>query len=383
MLLAVENLDTGSLEIAMLLDEPPSRQYMPGSIGGQPWRRNGPLARAALTADLYGYAWLTIVYHKDDVRTWGQRRVKVSSGGRLHAATRSRLGVETGALRALRFETVAPDLFRPLHGRPTALPYKVVNDAQMALDPELETDYGDAHELLGFREQRAAGAPDAPSETGKFVRADLGCRVVWTDERRYGETWFLQDEAGFAAYRFELTEFQRRPFVADILARLGFVRPIELPSTAVTSERSRRQVRAHVQTICDSIQAVASIIAEHANSAHPVSTNQPQRQMSGAKSLPPADADGGVVEDDTNGAALAGATPAIGGVGDVGATQNLSSVAEAAEAAAAAAAAGLAASGLKDMYDDDGNEDKGTASESDVEDVAMQGEEFRFGPDSD
>lgn len=354
MLLAVENPDTGFLEVAMLLDEPPSCQYMSGSIGGQPWRRDGPLARAALTAEAYGYAWLTIVYHKDDVRTWGKRRVKVEAGGRLYATTRTKLGVDTSELRLLQFETVAPSLFRPLHGHPTSLPYKVINDAQMTLDPDLETDYGDAHELLGFREQGAGNASDTPSETGKFVRADLGCRIVWTDERQYGETWFLQDEGGFSAYRFELTEYQRRPFVADILARLGFVKPSMRDQVTDTAAKARCQIRGQVQNICNSMRVITTIINNH--------TPQKGVQFHRANN-------GSAATDNGN-----APSPLRSG--------KRSSNAEAAEAAAAAAAASLAATGINIEDDDDLNNDKATASESGVED-AMETEgntgEFHFG----
>lgn len=71
MLLALEDpaaTDGGGLKIAMLLDEPPSRLYMPGSLGGEPWRAGGPLATAAADAARYARAWLTVVYRDDHVR---------------------------------------------------------------------------------------------------------------------------------------------------------------------------------------------------------------------------------------------------------------------------------------------------------------------------
>ena len=65
MMLAIENPETGTIRIAMLLDEPPSREYMPGGMGGEPFRRNGPLARALREADMYGYATSKQIWAKD------------------------------------------------------------------------------------------------------------------------------------------------------------------------------------------------------------------------------------------------------------------------------------------------------------------------------
>ncbi len=261
MMLALENPSTGGIEIAMLLDEPPSRQYMPGGMGGQPYRPNGPLARAIRDADMSGYAWLTLVYRGDDARSWGSKRVKVMSGGRLFYPLRTRLGNETGELKELRFETVCPSLYGPVYGRPTTLNYKVIQDAEMTLDPDLETDLGKKHALLGYREKKDDEAPKEVSELGKYIHTDLWCRVVWLNQAGYGETWFLQDVSGFTGYRFELTEHQRRPFVREVLKRLGWVRD---PATSVQDfhETAKRQCRGHMLNVGHSLNAMACLLNE-------------------------------------------------------------------------------------------------------------------------
>ena len=135
-MLAVENLDTGKLEVAMLLDEPPSRNFMTGAIGGQPWRPNSPLVNALKSARLCGFCWLFIVYKGDDVLSWGSKRVKITSGGKLYTIIRSNLGNERSRFRELRYETIAPDLFAPLFGLKTQLPYKVIHNCTLTSNPE-------------------------------------------------------------------------------------------------------------------------------------------------------------------------------------------------------------------------------------------------------
>ena len=67
MMLAIKNPETGKIGAAMLLDAPPSLEYMPGGMGGEPYRRNGPLVGALRESDTCRHAWLTVVYRGDEV----------------------------------------------------------------------------------------------------------------------------------------------------------------------------------------------------------------------------------------------------------------------------------------------------------------------------
>ena len=268
-MLAVENWETGSLEVAMLLDEAPSLHYIPGSTTGTPWRRNGPLATAALSSELHGHAWLVIVFHKDDPRTWGSKQVKIVAGGVMYTYERTRSGLITGKLRQLRFETLAADVFGysshlAAHTPgPGALQYRVIQSADMTLDPEVEIDGAEEYdELLGHPEilQQPRGTKRELSRTGKCVARDLGVRIVWRDEKQYGETWFLQDAQGVSQYRFELTEFSRRVFVKDIGERLGFIEKDD-DTADVKKRRTQRQFRGHLRNLAECLQAMTKMLA--------------------------------------------------------------------------------------------------------------------------
>ena len=260
MMLAIENPETGTIGIAMLLDEPPSREYMPGGMGGEPYRRNGPLVRALREADMYGHAWLTVVHRGDEVRTWGSKQIKVECGGRMYTPERTKLGNETGELKELRYETVCPTLFSPKYGIPTTLNYKVLLEAEMTSNPVFDAGLQEKHELFGYKEPNTINVLKEVSE-GPIIHPHSGCRVVWLNQAGNSETWFLEGYVGFEEYRFELTEHQRRPFVRQVLKRLGWIRQSPETRTQI-DEIEIRQFRAHMLNVSFSIRAVSSLLSE-------------------------------------------------------------------------------------------------------------------------
>lgn len=263
MMLAVENWETGSLEVAMLLDEAPNRHYSAGAGGQAPWRTDGPLATAARTADLHGYAWLILVFRKDDVRTWGSKRVKVMSGGRLFVPIRDKTNnVQTGFLRELKYASVSPDIYGTKKDVPKCrLQYRVIRDSEISFDPDQEEEAGEPDSLLGYAEKQRVG-PDGrmlpPSNAGKPLADGLGCRIDWVNEKSYSEEWLLMDAAGINSHRFELTEYQRRPFVRDILRRLGMLQPI----SGGRAERIKGQVQGDLTRICESLKGIALVLGD-------------------------------------------------------------------------------------------------------------------------
>lgn len=90
-MLEIENWDTGKLQVAMILDELPSRQFMEGAkyIGGHPWRPNSPFLNAFRSPRVRGFSWLLIVYKGDSIHTWGSKRAKAASGGKWYGINRS------------------------------------------------------------------------------------------------------------------------------------------------------------------------------------------------------------------------------------------------------------------------------------------------------
>lgn len=196
-------------------------------MGGHPWRPNSPLVHTFRSARLHGFSWLFIVYKGDAIHTWGSKRVKVTSGGQIYGTSRSKMGNDTGELRELRYETIAPDIFAPLFGLKTKLIYKVIVNCTRMLDPECEVRAEKPHPLLGYPEtdHRFTGQdPPSTYEKVKRIPADLGCKLDWKNEELHSKSWFSQDANALNEYRFELTEYQRREFVKYVLCNLGFVK---------------------------------------------------------------------------------------------------------------------------------------------------------------
>jgi len=241
----------------MLLDEPPCRHYMQGSMCGQPWRHNSPLVAAMRTAQLSSHAWLYIVYRGDPVLSWGSKTVKVVSGGKIYVELKTRYGTATGELRELRYRNIAPQVFRPIYGTTqTGGTYKVIIKCSLEFDPDADVQIGEPHPLLGYKELRLEGKIakefSGDGNGGKDTRTvprNMGCFVEWINEKGYGETWFLQDGDGLD---FELTEYQRRVYVQYVLEQLGYVHG--------ESHTSRQQLRGHIKNVTESLTAIAVLI---------------------------------------------------------------------------------------------------------------------------
>lgn len=77
-MLMLQRFDCKSIELAMLLEEPPYHNVFSTSCGG-PWRADRPLAQAAMCRDLEGYAWLYVAYTRNKASTSLTKLVKVMS----------------------------------------------------------------------------------------------------------------------------------------------------------------------------------------------------------------------------------------------------------------------------------------------------------------
>lgn len=251
-MLVVENWERGFVKgLAMLLHESPSRDFLPGGRVGEPWRAGGALAEAASSADEFGYAWLVIVFQNDNLRTWGEKKVKVVAGGRVFVRVE-------GVLRELLYETVVGGVFGTLGAAPTCAKseYKVVTCAEIIRDPDEDDGLGDdVDPVLGCIERRLGGnSRGEVSKQKEVVDRGFGCKLTWEDCNQYVETWFLQDAQGFQQYRFGLTEYVSRPFVRVIMVRLGFV-----SSTTGAFVPTHSQGLGHLRNIESSLQALAAL----------------------------------------------------------------------------------------------------------------------------
>lgn len=333
MLIMLETWTSKELELAMLLDEAPYYQHEPTQSVGEPWRANGHLAKASRDIDLEGYAWLFVVFQSDPLRSWGRKRVKVTSAGEI-LRERAPGGIWTGEFESLRYEVIARHVYKNIVGRDSMEDYQVIVEALVQIDPpdseSLSTHQKQHREIGGNREQdiipnensslvekrenesslqplqsktgsekscghsqpsgpelnvsheghqspissdsdsktrqfkhtdnksyAKAEEIDTPYSTGSIVarddetwlhqvlghpepqfrsRRDLYGEINLTPKRRYGavisyvdqertsESWFVDDHLTYVnRFQFLLTEFQRRPFVAQILSRLGFL----------------------------------------------------------------------------------------------------------------------------------------------------------------
>ncbi|PXF47486.1 hypothetical protein BWQ96_02817 [Gracilariopsis chorda] len=336
MLVMLEMWNSKELELAMLLDEAPYYQHEPTQSVGEPWRATGYLAKASRDIDLAGYAWLFVVFNSDPLRSWGQKRVKVTSGGEI-LRKRAHAGLWTGEYESLRYEIIARQVYRNIVGRDSIEDYQVVVDARVQIDPpdseslsvqqkqrsednrnpeqgvnprensslvekeqnepfvqlarsKTASDKSCGHSrpsepecAISHRGDQSPVSPDSESRTRQFQgtdtkpcpkaaspnevgspyrigamgpgseqlgphqvlghpepqfrsRRDLygevnltpkrrhGAVISYVDQERYTESWFVDDHFTYMnRFQFLLTEFQRRPFVAQILSRLGFL----------------------------------------------------------------------------------------------------------------------------------------------------------------
>jgi hypothetical protein len=219
MMLAIENWEKeGSLELAMLLDISPCVEFDTGfSSGSEPWRPGGPLALAAASARACGRATLRVIFSSDARLTWGSRTVTAFAGGLLVAGEPP---------RPLRYEVVARDVFCNITGADTHLPYKVLSCASIEPDPDRVTAdmLKDACDpVLGFVEPQASDYATSEQNIGVAEQMSSGCTLAWRDHTGYSELWFVGDAAGCETHEFLLSEYSRRPYVASVMAVLGFV----------------------------------------------------------------------------------------------------------------------------------------------------------------
>lgn len=253
---------TEDLELAMLLDESPFYDYQP-ILSGEPWHTPGCLVEAMRCADLHGWAWLFVIYRSDPVCQWGKRRVKVVSGGVILRAKLGDGGIETGQFERLRYKVLGTDVSHnpiridlkldPListavirrHPQSAKDEPKTVSHEKEAYlrknkAPEgegLEEEHTEEHEhhVLGLPE------PQMPSKPGKYDEPSLvpkpfhGVEISRTLPGGDSARIYFGDGTGGdkllpeklveryeTTYQFVLTEYQRRPFVKRIMARLGF-----------------------------------------------------------------------------------------------------------------------------------------------------------------
>lgn len=263
----LQQWDSEDLELAMLLDESPMHDYISVKSYGEPWRPDGPLTEAATTIDLYGYAWLIVVYISDEPHTWGTRKIKLTVGGRI-ARKNIINGFWNGELIPMKFEVVARDIFRNIIGENSDQPFKLLRSAQILPEPSNETrskyEKQESDDWLGTPEIQHSTSNGVGGKLASFVpQIGLGCVLTWMNEQGYTEKWFVQDPICFEEHRFCLTEYQRRPFIHILLARLGFVKAIEAANRNEPST-IEEACAGLLNTVCQAMQALSNI----ASSSH-------------------------------------------------------------------------------------------------------------------
>lgn len=268
MMLMLERYDCDELELAMLLDESPYHNFTPMGSCGEPWRADGSLIQAATSVDLCGHAWLFVAYVSDDAATWGSRRVKLLAGGEIVRKQMTNSGVWTGKYINMRFEIVARNIFHNVIGKATKSTYRLIQCARIQPEPNLEARQRKdvKNSTLGEDEDEFFGIAEPQVEekhhgAAPFVpQLGIGCVLTWIDETGYTEKWFVQDLSCFEEHRFCLTEYQRRPFVQCILARLAFVKDVDGSNAAPTLDKA---CSGHLHNLVSSLQAMIRITKKH------------------------------------------------------------------------------------------------------------------------
>lgn len=255
MLLMLENwaLPVPSFELAMIVDESPVVGY-DASRAGEPWRPNSHLTSASRSADLEGYAWLFVIFLSDEVSTWGSKKLRFGSDGRIMRPEITESGVETGRLLKITYEVVARHIFENTSGENTTSPYSVVVSAQMESIEQVEAHNKSKKfkdELFGTRIEPGEVSVTGLAPHPPFAHDEMGCVCVIEDENGSQESLVVLDD-WFEQYRFHFTEFQRRPYVRIVLAQLGFVKGDEMP----TSYDARMS---HLETIANAMSALYEI----------------------------------------------------------------------------------------------------------------------------
>lgn len=223
-MLMLERFDGSKLELAALLDESPYANFIPSKTCGEPWRADGPLVKAVASADLEGYAWLYVVYNRDEYITWGSRMVKVMAGGEILRKEMTSSGIWTGEYVALRYEVIRRDLFHNIVGEDTLHRFAVVETAVMRVrNSETGSVKSEepSNDLFGDADMQAE--PKRDSLGYAFPRTDIECFHIVRETNDEPKEWH-ENDGDWAIYRLLLTEYQRRPFVQKVLGILGFVK---------------------------------------------------------------------------------------------------------------------------------------------------------------
>lgn len=296
MILIVENWEKGAMELAMLLDECPSPAHDSANSSLEPWAEGGCLARGLDSAEASGRADLYLVFRSDARASWGSRRITAVAGGVLCC--------DAVPGRGLKFEVVHRPFFGNIVGEDTALPYRVVEEAFLAPDPDraggMLLKLNRKHPSLGYTvaqrgllrgedDGHGLGVDDEygtgvrikwVDQTGCVRRLHFSCDLVLDDDGTrlltferlrsffspwaslfisYSEDWFVADEKGGAEFEFLALEFARRQYVQVILASLGFVRGESL------APRSREAITAALlRGIAPHLQALTSLLVDDA-----------------------------------------------------------------------------------------------------------------------
>lgn len=258
MMLMLEKWDSHELELACLLDESPFQKYNATEVG-EPWRADSALTAAARSVDLEGSAWLYVVYESDPPRTWGSKRVKLVAGGIVLRANTTAAGVETGMHRRLKFEAVARSIFHNVVGNDSPRPYIIVKEAAIEYEPRKSSSVFDEppDPLFGWSE-RWSDRAESPHQPPTFTPPPAVCVIAEFVTEKCPEKWVLSDVGGLSQFRFQLTEYQRRPYVRLILARLGFVRDPDL-GDAGNPPRLEEVCAGHLHNLATTLNALTQV----------------------------------------------------------------------------------------------------------------------------
>lgn len=168
------------MELAMLLDESPSPMLDSVNSTLEPWAEGGSLAMCLDSAERTGKADLYIIFRSDARATWGSRRITAVAGGVLHC------NAVPG--RGLKFEVLNRPLFGNIIGQDSAHPYRVVEEAFLAPDPDRAggklLKKHQVHPSLGYRvtQRDLMRAEDHGHGVGVDIDYGTGVRIKWVDQ---------------------------------------------------------------------------------------------------------------------------------------------------------------------------------------------------------
>lgn len=171
------------MELAILLDECPSPRHDSINSTLEPWAEGGSLTMCLDSAETKGKADLYLVFRSDARTSWGSRRITAVAGGVLHC--------DAVPGRGLKFEVVHRSFFGNIVGENTAHPYRVVEEAFLAPDPDrsggILLQLNQKHPSLGYRVAQRNLTKVEDDGNGVGVDADYGTgvRIKWVDQTGY------------------------------------------------------------------------------------------------------------------------------------------------------------------------------------------------------